>query len=58
MIDRGPEYKKFICNTMVGLALKSGLMTASKSKAYIVDLKGYSIGDLPMGDFRITVERI
>lgn len=58
MVDQGPEYDRKVILTMVGLALRQGLVTAGKDTVYTATIKGVTMGELPIGDFRITVERL
>lgn len=54
----GPRREQLVVASMVGLALQKGLLTAPKRVVYTVTASGYKLKGIPIGDFRVTVERL
>lgn len=54
----GTQSDNWAISTVVGVALKNGLLTKPKDFKYQVFLRGHKYKGLGVGNYKVTVERI
>ena len=54
----GPSRDKLVICSMIGVALKSGLLTADRNTKYEAYLENATFHELPVGNYKVTVERL
>ena len=54
----GINRDKLIVCSMIGLALKNGLFIAGRHTSWTATLENATFHGLPVGDYKVTVERL